>query len=254
MNHRDQTEIGGNDLAFADTQWTQLGDLQSADEVLRRRIVGDIMARYWKPVYSYLRQKGMSNDDAKDTTQAYFHDVILKDDLLSRADRTKGRFRTYLLTTLSNYTVDQYRAATARKRAPDRLMSLDAKDYQIPASAGGASPEDAFIYTWAADILDQVLAAVARDCLDSGQEQHWRVFEYLVVRPTLEGIKPRPLDDIAKSLGIRDSTAASNMCITVKRKFKAALWSHVRLSVDSDDQVDEEIRELMRIVSGIGAG
>ena len=54
---------------------------------------------YWYPLYAYARRRGHSVEDAQDLTQEFFARVIARH-WLARADQSKGRFRTFLLTAM----------------------------------------------------------------------------------------------------------------------------------------------------------
>ena len=76
MGYQDQTDIGGVRDAFFTTHWSLIEGVkkhQDRDQVL----IGLLIERYWKPVYCYLRRKGYQNEQAKDLTQSFFHEVVL---------------------------------------------------------------------------------------------------------------------------------------------------------------------------------
>jgi len=62
----------------------------------------------------------------------------------------------------------------------------------------------------------------------------------------MEGIKPPSLKKICVKYEIGDDTRASNMIVTVKRRFQATVRKHLRDSVQSDEQVNGELAELRR--------
>jgi hypothetical protein len=49
-------------------------------------------------------------------------------------------------------------------------------------------------------------------------------------------------------MGIKDARRASNMIITVKRRFREILRRHIHNTVTSSDQVDEELDEIIRFL------
>lgn len=206
-------------------------------------------------MYCYLCRKGCDNEKAKDLTQGFFQEVVLDRDLIQQADREKGKFRTFLLTALDRYAANIHRAESAKKRMPTGgLVHLDAMESWIPPESDQAGrPDEMFVYAWASELLDEVLASVKAICKEAGQEKHWGVFHRTVIEPA-DGAETPPLSQICKDIGIENETKASNMCITVKRRFKATLKVRIRQFVDSDGQVDEEIRDLMQILSKSGAG
>ena len=95
--------MGGSGNQFPNTVslWSQFIRARTSDESRRRAIMGRLADAYWKPVYCYLRYKGYDNERAKDLTQGFFCDIVLERDIFQQADLDKGRFRTFLLTTLN---------------------------------------------------------------------------------------------------------------------------------------------------------
>jgi len=243
--------MGGRHEAFNTTQWTQMLDVRNMDPDHKRRTLNEMIGTYWKPVYCYLRRKGFDNEKAKDLAQGFFFEVVLGRDLVTRADRAKGKFRTFLLTALDRYIVDDHRGRAAMKRRPpEGLVDLENVDpANIPDHIGAATPDQAFTYAWATDLLDAVLAEVKAYFRDGGKAMHWDVFHATVVQPCLEGVAPPPLSETCRRFGLDGKLKACNMAITVKRRFRRVLWAHVRSMVDSDDDVGAEIAELMGVFS-----
>ncbi|MHC4559143.1 MAG: hypothetical protein ACYS80_17780, partial [Planctomycetota bacterium] len=57
---------------------------------------------------------------------------------------------------------------------------------------------------------------------------------------------PPSMTQICDKYGIDNTTKASNMITVVKRRFRATLKQHLRKSVSSDADINEELRELMQ--------
>ncbi|MBE3124006.1 MAG: hypothetical protein IMZ65_04310, partial [Planctomycetes bacterium] len=103
MSIHDKTTMGGRGESFETTRWTEIVSARAGDDDRRREALDRILARYWKPVYCWLRRKGYGNEAAKDLTQGFFHEVVVKRGLVAKADRARGRFRAFLLTALRRY-------------------------------------------------------------------------------------------------------------------------------------------------------
>src|SRR5688572_3177964 len=91
---------------FPTTRWTLLLSSRQSPEA-RQAALETLLPLYWKPVYFYLRRKGLSVENAEDLTQGFFVHVLERD-MLPRVDPARGRFRSYLLTSLENYRVNQH--------------------------------------------------------------------------------------------------------------------------------------------------
>ncbi len=247
MRPRDQTDLGGTMRTFLTTRWSLIASIQQ-EENPDRALVGLLLQRYWKPVYCYLRRKGYENEQAKDLTQGFFHEVVLNRRLIERADPSKGRFRAFLLHALKQYLVDERRKEAALRQVPkEKLVPLEISDPPVlPQTTSNWRPEDCFIYAWKAAILDETLAEVQSDCLDHGLEIHWNAFEARILRPALENNPPPSLTEICEQYSIASEVKASNMVITVKRRFQAALRKHLRSTVASDEEAEEELLDMLK--------
>ncbi|MBM4017221.1 MAG: sigma-70 family RNA polymerase sigma factor [Planctomycetes bacterium] len=255
MTRGDKTSIGGSNERFETTDWTCIFDAQRNDGETQQAALGELISHYWKPVYCYLRRKGLDNEAAKDLTQGFFGEVVLGRGLVRKADRTRGRFRSFLLRSLDLYVRHVHRAQVSRKRRPAKsIVSLEGlESFSLPEPADGATPEAAFNATWAATLLEQVLKEVEGQCRRRGEQRHWEVFRLRVLAPIMEDSAPPGLPEICARLGIPSAAKASNMIATVKRQFRAALVRRVRLLVASDAEVEAEIQDLMEILSAGGA-
>lgn len=250
-NRSDQTTAAGWNGAWPITHWTEIFDARSRDRVRRRKALEELLTRYWKPVYCYLRCKGHDTEAAKDLTQGFFHEIVLGQGLIQQADRAKGRFRTFLLRCLDHYAANVHRYEGRKKRTPHGgMVSLEGiEGLNIPESAHYSTPSELFDYAWASALLDQVLGEVAAECRRMGTTTHWEVFRARVLRPIMDDAQPPPLARLCEKYRIRNEARASNMIVTVKRRFQVILRRHVRGFVDSDREVYEEIHHLMKIFS-----
>jgi DNA-directed RNA polymerase specialized sigma24 family protein len=252
MAYRNRTTMGGDRSVFTTTHWSVFLDARTIDQSHQREILGHLITKYWRPVYCYLRRKGHSDDVAKDLTQGFFHEVVLGKNFFQQADPRRGRFRTLLLVALRNYVVSIHRAETRRKRHPGGdCVSLDEfDDHCLPPQVREREPHEVFNYIWASELLDTVLEDVHRDCVRDGKETHWRLFWERVLQPIINNADQPSLQELCKRFSIEDEKTASNMLITVKRRFRMALSRHIREHVGSEEEVDEELREMMAALTG----
>lgn len=249
MQRHDYTDMGGTGGAFLTTHWSLIENIRSSDDK-NRDMIGLLLGRYWKPVYCYLRQKGYDNEQSKDLTQGFFHEIVLNLNLFHRADQSKGRFRSFLLYALNQYLMNEKRRQTAQKNIPkDKIVSLDAIEAPIlPQSIIESNPEDSYNYAWVSALLDQVLSEVKRACCEQGMETHWNVFSEKVVESMLNNAAPPSLRDICEKYGIESEKKASNMIVTVKRRFQSALKQYIRSTVASESQMGDELKEIMKFL------
>jgi DNA-directed RNA polymerase specialized sigma24 family protein len=253
VGHNDyMTEMGGDQVAFQTTHWSEVIDARNSDHDKQAAIVSSLITRYWKPVYCYLRRKGCSNERAKDLTQGFFYEVALGRNLFAQAEKNKGKFRVFLLAALNHYQWDVFEKENAQKRKPQEPMAtLDTEQMAVLLDSQQTSkPEEVFQYAWASEVLDQVLASVRAACYQKNQQSHWDVFYVKVVVPILEDTEPPGLNDLCIRLGIKNEATASNMINSVKRQFQSAMRRYLRQFVSTDAEVEEEFRDIFVILSG----
>ncbi len=250
MRHEDYTEMGGVGQAFLTTHWSLIEGVEAGDDDRNHALIELLLQRYWKPVYCYLRRSGYQNEPAKDLVQGFFQEVVLGRDLIQKADQTKGRFRSFLLTALNQYLVNVRSAQAAKKRTPPgRLVALGSTEMDdLPHPVTTLTPEDAFTYAWVSELLEQVLADVQAGCEADGKSLHWQVFRARVLAPIMEAVKAPSRESICRRYGIRDPDAISNMLVTVKRRLQAMLKQRLRDSVMSDEEAEAELREIRRFL------
>ncbi len=250
MRHDQITDMGGTGEAFLTTHWSIIENVGSSNEDRNQALIGLLLSKYWKPVYCYLRRKGHNNEQAKDLTQGFFHEVVLGRNLIQKADQSKGRFRSFLLIALNRYLLTARTGQAAQKRIPEsKLVSLSVMDLpELRQTSSELTPEDSFNYAWVSSMLEQVLSEVEAKCHEDGKTVHWHIFHDRVLEPIMEKVPPPSMTEIYRRYGLESETKASNMMVTVKRRFQTILRNHLRHLVVSDDQVEDELAEIMRFL------
>ena len=246
MAYSEPTGMGGARQAFLTTQWSLIEDIQDGKDQ-DNALIGFLLKQYWKPVYCYLRHKGYGNEQAKDLTQGFFHEVVLNRDLVGRAEKSRGRFRAFLLHALKQYANKQNLKEQSQKRLQLKAASFEIDEEPVlPDSVAQTTAEESYHYAWLSSLLERVLEEVKDDCQQQGLDIHWALFNKRIVWPIFGGKSPPSLPELCELYDIEDEKKASNMIIAVKRRFKAALMHHVRNTVLSQGQAAEELEELLK--------
>jgi len=205
MSEKDRTDMGGERGTFLTTHWSLIESIRDGDDE-DHALIGSLLKDYWKPVYCYLRRRGYANEEAKDLTQAFFHEIVLGKGLVQQADRDKGRFRSFLLTALRHFLINVKEKQTAQKRVPrGKLVPLDmVAPEALPEVAEDLSPDDCFNHVWVASLLERALQEVETSCHEDGKTVYWKVFEERVLQPIVEETDPPAVKDICDRYGIPD--------------------------------------------------
>ena len=146
-------------LEFARERDARRGD---GDEQKAREALAELCRTYWRPIFSFVCQRGHSTEDAKDLTQDFFV-MILESDWLRHADESRGRFRSFLLKSVQNFL---HHAAERNMRAKrggevefvswDDWMAEAPSQLSISAQAlDSLAPERLFDLRWAATVVEQ---------------------------------------------------------------------------------------------------
>jgi RNA polymerase sigma-70 factor (ECF subfamily) len=90
-------------MSFPNTNWTILAQATLQGDEDARRAMDEFCQLYWKPVYLAICATARSGEDAKDQTQSFFR-YLMANSTLRRAQRERGKFRTFLLTILWRFS------------------------------------------------------------------------------------------------------------------------------------------------------
>ena len=234
---------------FPSTHWSQLRQAADRDATQYAAAIDFLLQRYWKPVYSYLRRKGQSEEDSKDLTQEFFTNWLTKD-LFARADRLRGRFRSLLLSSLDHFVANQRRAERAQRRRPQGgVASLDALIGDEHAGFDPAdlhTPEEAFERVWASDLLHRVLRHFEDECRINSKMQLFELFRLRIIGPALYSAAAPPLAEVAQRMGLTEEQA-KNRIVTTRRAFQRLLNEEIGFYA-SKEELAEEVSDLFRIL------
>ncbi|MFN0125780.1 MAG: RNA polymerase sigma factor [Verrucomicrobiales bacterium] len=233
---------------FTTTAWTvvisAVSDSPGAKDALEK-----LCQTYWYPVYSYIRHRGYGPHDAEDLTQEFFYQVVNMKRLRS-PDRTKGRFRAYLLTAVNGLLANDWHAKHAAKRGGGAVIeSLDAKSAEERYASepmGGRSPEDTFDRRWAMTVLEQVHGVLREEFRNSGRPAIFDEAGKFLLAP-LE--KPGSAG-AAENLGM----TANALAVTVHRlrhRFRNLLRKEVARTVGDPGEVDDEMKHLLALLNEV---
>ena len=237
-----------NELRFPSTQWSLVGRAGQLSPQQRREALGIFLDRYLPALRAHLvLGKRISGDLADDLLQGFIADKIVEQNLLAHAEQTKGRFRSFLVGALNHYLISHIRHETAQKRCPsERILNIGD---QFDVCADMLEPSEHFTLMWAREIVEQARRLTEVHCRKIDRPDLWRVLDERILRPASHDGAAAPHGQIASELHLQSSKAASNLLITAKRLFARMLRLVVGEYAGAERQIDEEIDDLMRILS-----
>ena len=174
--NRDDTSLGGAPAGFTETLWQSVRRAADSSPALRRRGLEELCARYWKPIYRYIRIAWRkSNEDAKDLTQAFCL-WLVEGEAVRKYEADRGSFRAFLKTLIKHFVLHQEEALHRLKRGGGvAIHALETVD--SPEGAAGLDPDREFDASWRVEILTRAVATVRRRFQEDGRELKFRVFE-----------------------------------------------------------------------------
>lgn len=231
---------------FPATEWTLVARAGESGHP-RRPALAELVRRYQEPLRSHLICiRRIDPNEAADLLQGFLTSQVVERGLIRRAERSKGRFRTFILMALDRFVKNRFREARAAKRAPDRAATLDEHaDFAHP----GAAPADSFDAAWARQVLNDAIARMQRDCAMTGRPDLWGVFEARILRPAFERVEPLPYSELVRQFNLGSPSQASNVLITAKRMFQRCLTAVIAEYEPDAAAIEREILELRDIVS-----
>lgn len=231
---------------FATTRWSLILDAANAGSPRQDVALATLCESYWPPVYAFIRRSGKSPDDARDLTQAFFMRVLEKG-FFGDADRTRGRFRSFLFSSVRHFLANQHDWAVAHKRgggAP--VLSLEFDDGERRYSlepADEATPETLYEREWAHAVLTSAMTRVEQRYAESGRGE---LFARL--RPYLTGDEPGSYAELAAAGG----GTPGQLRVAVHRlrqDYGRALRETIAETVEKPEEVDEELKYLLEVVA-----
>lgn len=236
---------------FASTRWTVViaaGESQALPEPALSAL-SELCRIYWRPIFLFLRREGSNPEDAQDLTQGFFAHLI-ETRAYARADREKGRFRSFLLGTLKHFVAHARAHDRTQKRGGGMLFApLDAAaiaeaDLQ-GFSARGWTTQRAYEREWAEALLKQALARLAQECSLAGKE---KLFEGLSCHLSGKSEAAVPYDELSIRMG-RPATTLRSDVARLRARYRAILREEVRGTVAEESEVDTELRYLCEILA-----
>jgi len=221
-----------------------------AEPVVAQAALAELCQTYWAPLYGFVRSRGYTVHDAQDLTQSFFA-YLIERKIYARIDRQKGRFRSFLLASLKNFLADvSDRERTLKRGGGQSFLPLDEEQIKEAESLfqtqTATSHEDQiFDRSWAEAL---VVAGLERLSADYKRESKEKLFNELRIFLT-SGAGPLPTyAELAARLGITESTLRSHVT-RLRARYREALRAEVRRTVATETEVDEELHELLRVLT-----
>jgi RNA polymerase sigma-70 factor (ECF subfamily) len=140
---------------FQTTLWSRIEDIQRGNQ----SGVWTFVERYRRPLLSFVERRGFSAQDAEDLVQEVFLRLFTKE-ALARADRNRGRFRSFVLGIAKHVMSEERAKRGAKKRGGgERPVPLS----EAPEVAYEESSDSEFDSIWADHLLRRALEGLSQE-------------------------------------------------------------------------------------------
>lgn len=231
---------------FPDTRWSLVLAVSGPEDARAQAALDELCGQYWFPLYAFARRCGHAPAAAEDLTQGFFA-LLLSHELLAKADRERGRLRSFLLGSFKNFISAETRRENREKRGGvQRAISLDqaqAEEWFGVEPADDAAPEARFDRDWANATVAQALAAVEAESAQRGKAELFsRLREFLA----WDQAEPQ-VAEAARDLGL--SVGAVRVAVhRLRLAFRRQLETQVAQTVATPAEVPGEMRHLVEIL------
>jgi RNA polymerase sigma-70 factor (ECF subfamily) len=226
---------------FPETHWSLIHRARAVDEDARRQALDVLLRRYQPAMECYLLTiRRLPPSVVDDLLQSFLADKFLQQKFLAYADAERGRFRTFLLTSLNHYVSSSGRRLKTRltRALPDAEEILDLESAPPPAILEAA---------WARALILNVIQAMREECEATQRRDVWLVFEGRILGAILEHRELVPYENLAATLNLKSPLQAANLLVTAKRMYARLLRKAVG-EYEMESEVSQEIHELTAIL------
>jgi len=228
---------------FKSTMWSVVLTAQAKGTAEADEALAKLCSIYWLPLYTYVRRRGYSLQDAEDMTQEFFARFLEKE-FLQHVERGKGRFRSLLLVSMNHFLADDYKKTIAAKRGGGaKHLSLDfenAEYLHAKVAQKGLDAETLFDLQWANTLIGHTLNKLRDEYRRSGKSKQFEALESIITHQT-EGTK---YAEIGKRLGM--SEAAVKMAVLrLRKKFRQQILDEIRETLADPADAEQELSHLL---------
>ena len=229
---------------FATTHWSVVVQARDSQSPEAAQAMERLCRTYWYPLYVFVRRKGYSHENACDLTQAFFARFLEKRYLRS-VDAQLGKFRTFLLTSLTHFLADEWDKSQAQRRGGGRpILSLDeaaAEERYLLEPVDHTTPERLFEQRWAQTVLSAVLDRLASE----SEEKRFETLKGFL----LEDQGGVSYEEAASLLGV-SVPAVTSAIHRMRGRFRILLYEEIATLVSSPEDVEPELRHMLEALSG----
>ena len=229
-------------MPFPTTRWSLLAQATINGDGVQKEAWAEFYRRYREPVARFIRRQTTDHAYAEDLTQEFFLHLV-EQSTLQRADRLRGRFRSFLLGSLMRFlTRHRARREAAKRGSGEADLSFDVLTPDTGEPVVPAEVAQAFDREWAHDLL----ARVRRDL---AAEWKGEKAEFTALLRFLPGADATPAyETVATGLGWTLARLKTEV-FRLRARFRERIRAEVALTVDAPHEIDAEMAHLHLVLA-----
>jgi len=240
--------VGRGVNRFQSTRWSVVllsahGQAPGCKEAL-----ADLCKVYWYPLYAFIRHRGYSPEDSQDLVQGFFL-CLIEYKTLSRVDRSKGKFRSFLLASLQNYLSNEADRSHCLKRGGKaEFVHIDfeeAEDHYELEPIDKLTPEKIFDARWAIALLREVMNRLSREYMAQGKESTFRTLRAFL--DPMNAKRLPPYEEVAAQLGVSIGSLKTQIH-RLRKQYTATVREEIGRTLSDSADVETETHELCEAV------
>jgi DNA-directed RNA polymerase specialized sigma24 family protein len=237
---------GAGTSGFQTTSWTLVRAAAAHPTPDSRSALARLCQAYWHPVYAFIRRNGYDRDQSQDLSQEFFR-LLLEKNYLLDANRERGRFRSFLLTSVKHFLANEWDRAHALKRGgfqmPVSIDQVEAEASYAPEAVEQRTPEILFERRWALLLMERAMNKLRAEFTEMEKADY---FERIA--PFLSGERAHGYGASAREMGV-SAGALRQSVYRMRRKYRDLLRAEIAETVSNEEDVEEEIRFLLSTLS-----
>jgi len=228
---------------FPATQWTDLARATLHGDAAGRTALESLCRTYWEPVRQAIVVKGWSRDEAPDLAQSFFL-YLMEQSVLNRADREKGKFRSFLQGVLGHWLIDEHRRRHTAKRGSGQIPAALDEVPEAAHPAGEGPAEREFDRQWARAVMQAALGRLRMEIAGKRGDECFSVMGVFLGA----GGESMSYEEASARIGL-SLAAFKTEVLTWRRRLREHLRAEVRRTVTAPHEIDEEMEYLRSLLA-----
>jgi RNA polymerase sigma factor (sigma-70 family) len=246
-DHDESEGVPEQPVNFRTTDWSMVLCASARQSATGEVALAKLCGMYWYPLYAFVRRRGYSVHDAQDLAQGFFAHLLQKN-ILNLVDQQKGKFRSFLLSSIKNFLANDWDRQHAVKRGGQ--CSFSSWDEEAAESlyqrgiSGQLTPDQEFERSWAMVLLERVQKTLRNEYIADEKAALFHSLE-----ASISGNAPDvSYADLGKELGMTEG-AIKMAALRLRKRYRELLRAEIGNTVTTGKEIDDEIGHLVAALS-----